>query len=318
MSTLLLGEFGRGDLAGEAALLHAAGDPANRGPGSSPLLVATDDPEGTLRLLPGAVPVPPNTPTPESARRAALCGPQADIGRAADLVRRLGVLAEARGLRIGLSNLSFHPWGPLYRPEPTLRAVLERLDWAGARDHRTLGAMVEWRPSWWPSLDAYPEAVILPELPEQLPPGPRLGLAIRDGAKPREAHAAHAAAIEALCAPYDGWTVVPLPVVRNEGVDDLRAIRDFAARFLPNSPVADTVPESPAEWRRAATPQRLKGWVASCDAAIAGRELVIAFAAAAGVPCLALAPHADDEAGRAAGTLANRLAPGSRYRVLPS
>ena len=99
---------------------------------------------------------------------------------------------------------------------------------------------------------------------------------------------------------------------------DLRAISDCAARFLPRSPVVEIGPEDAASWRREMTPARFKGWVAACDQVIGGRELPVAFAASAGIPCLALAPHADHEVGRAAGTLANRLAPGSRYRVLPS
>ena len=311
--TLFLGEFGRGDLAGEAALQHAA---APLGPAA---IVATDDPEATARILPFATLLPPNTPTPTEARRALLTGPMSDHNRAVDLILRLGLLRQ-RGLRIGLRSLSLFPWGPLYRPSPEVRAVLEVLDEASARDHRTLGSMVEWRCPWWAGLEAFPEGDLVPELPPGLPAGPRLGLSVSDSQKTREVFAKHEALVAECLAPYDGWTVIPLPVVRQGegGSDDLRAIRDCAARFLPRSSLVETGPEDTASWRREMTPARLKGWVAACDQVIGGRDLPIAFAASAGIPCLALAPHADHEVGRAAGTLANRLAPGSRYRVLPS
>lgn len=315
--TLFLGEFGRGDLSGEAALQQAAA-PLGRA-----AIVATDDPEATARILPHATLLPPNTPTPPEARRALLTGPMSDHNRAVDLILRLGLLRQ-RGLRIGLRSLSLFPWGPLYRPAPEVRAVLEVLDEASARDHRTLGSMVEWRCPWWAGLEAFPEGDLLPELPPPLPSGlpagPRLGLSVSDSQKTREVFAKHEALVAEYLAPYDGWTVVPLPVVRQGegGSDDLRAIRDCAARFLPRSPVVETGPEDVASWRREMTPARLKGWIASCGQVIGGRDLPVAFAAGAGIPCLALAPHADHEAGRAAGTLANRLAPGSRYRVLPS
>ncbi|UPG73094.1 hypothetical protein MVG78_02625 [Roseomonas gilardii subsp. gilardii] len=314
--TLFLGEFGRGDLAGEA--LQQAAAPLGRA-----AIVATDDPEATARILPHATLLPPNTPTPPEARRALLTGPMSDHNRAVDLILRLGLLRQ-RGLRIGLRSLSLFPWGPLYRPAPEVRAVLEVLDEASARDHRTLGSMVEWRCPWWAGLEAFPEGDLLPELPPplpaDLPAGPRLGLSVSDSQKTREVFAKHEALVAEYLAPYDGWTVIPLPVVRQGegGSDDLRAIRDCAARFLPRSPVLETGPEDVASWRREMTPARLKGWIASCGQVIGGRDLPVAFAASAGIPCLALAPHADHEAGRAAGSLANRLAPGSRYRVLPS
>ena len=312
MSTLFLGDFGRGDLAAEAALLHALPDL----PG--PHVVATEDAETTLRLAPGVTPLLPGQPTPGEVRRAVLLGPQANVNRAYNQIRRLGALRE-RGLATELRNISFHPWGPLYRPDEPAMAALLGLERASARDHRTLGSMVEWRCPWWPAFDAFPEAADTPELPAVLPPGPRLGLSIRDGERPREAFARCAEQVAALCAPYRGWTVVPLPMSRTDEAEDLRATLNFAAEFLPGSPVAaEAAPGDHGEWRRALTPARLKGWVASCDAVVAGRDLIVAYAASAGVPCLALACRADDEAGRAAGTLANTLAPGSRYVALPS
>ncbi|MFC0407478.1 hypothetical protein [Roseomonas elaeocarpi] len=309
MSTLLIGDFGVGDMAAEAALLHALPDL----PG--PHIVSTEDPAATLRIAPGVIPLPPNHPTPAEARRAVLLGPQLDVIQAFPRIGRLGALAD-RGMAIEMRNISFHPWGPFYRPDPEARAVLRRLERVSARDHRTLGSMVEWRCPWWPHLDAFPEAAILPHLPDALPAGPRLGLAIHDDPNLRDAFAARAEVVAELCAPYAGWTVVPLPVVRTNEVDDLRGIHDFAGHFLPASPLATVAPDDPQAWRNSATPEALKGWVASCDAVIAGRDIVVAFAAAAGVPCLALSGHSDDEPGRAAATLANNLMPGSRYVVL--
>ncbi|UFN48146.1 hypothetical protein LPC08_19330 [Roseomonas sp. OT10] len=312
MTTLILGGFGCGDLAAEAALSACVTLPG-------PRWVETADAAAARRVLPGCRPLPPGGPLPEGVRLAVLTGPlHPPAERTAALIGRLGELA-ARGAAIRLHAVSFQAWGPLHRPAPALRAVLERLESVSARDHRTLDSLLEWRCPWMPTLDPFPGAWSVPELPADRPAGKLLGLAIRDGGPVRQAAEVHGARIAALVERYAGWTVLPLPVVRREGEpDDLRAARDFAARFLPDSPVLDPWPEHPDAWRAEATPARLAGWLGACDAVVAGRDLAIALAASRGVPCLALAPHAEDEAGRAAGTLADRLVPGSRYVVLPA
>jgi len=200
------------------------------------------------------------------------------------------------------------------RAAPAGAAVLDRAARIELRDHRSANVLTLWRVKAPMLIVPYPERHVAPDpiLGMLLPPGPVLGLAIRDGGDMRASWQPRLPALKRLLARTMGWPVLPLPIQGPaQPGDDLAGSTAFATAVY-GKPTFLMPRLSDLEWwRREVTPARMKGLVARCALVVTNRDLIAAYAVASGVPVQGIALSADRRIVSCLATLANELPAGS-------
>jgi hypothetical protein len=197
---------------------------------------------------------------------------------------------------------------------PDSAAVLDRASPIVLRDHRSANVLTLWRVRAPFRIEPYPERHVAadPMLAALLPPGPLLGLAIRDGGDMRASWQPRLPAIRRLLAQASGWPVLPLPIQGpGQPGDDLAGSASFAQAVFDAPRMLMPRLADPSWWLREVTPARMKGLVTRCALVVTNRDLIAAYAVASGVPVQGIALGADRRIVSCLATLANELPPGS-------
>jgi hypothetical protein len=299
--TLLLAEHPFRDLVSRALLADFA--PA---PGAPAVLVA-----GPAAALP-----PGFEALPEGADPRALGVTQVILGGVfLERPRLEAMLALAARAGAPLSLRNFGVEGDAaQRAAPAGAAVLDRATRIALRDHRSANVLTLWRLRVPFAIEPYPERHIAPDpiLGALLPPGPVLGLAIRDGGDMKASWQPRLPAIKRLLAQAIGWPVLPLPIQGpGQPGDDMAGSLAFAKAVFDAPRVLMPRLTDLAWWQKEVTPARMKGLVARCALVVTNRDLIAAYAVAAGVPVQGIALGADRRIVSCLATLANDLPPGS-------
>jgi hypothetical protein len=303
VTTLLLTESPFRDLISRALIAEAVGAVAHDGP----MLVAT-----RAAVVPaGFRAVPPGAP-PAGVTQVLLTG--AFLDRAA-LEEALATAAAAMAAGAGLLVHNLALEGKAAQIEaPSGIGIFARAAGITTRDHRTANILTLWRVPAAFTILGYPERTIAPDatLAARLPPDKILGIAIRGGEEMRRSWQPRLAALGTLLEPARGWPVLPLPVrPPGAGDDDLTATHAILAAALPGATLLLPELGERAAWQKLLTPARLKALVARCALVVTNRDLVAAYAVAAGVPVTGVALGADRRIVSCLATLANELPAGS-------
>ena len=299
--TLLLAEDPFGDLVSHALLAELGA-----APNAPPLLVA-----GASAPLPHGFEALPEAEDPRALdiRHIILGGVFLDRARLeAMLALALRIDAKLTLYRFGVEGAAAQ------RPAPAGAAVLERATAITLRDHRSANVLTYWRVHARFAIEPFPERHVAPDpaLANLLPPGPVLGLALRDGGDMRASWQPRLPAIRRLLAGAIGWPVLPLPI-RGPGQsgDDLAGSTAFAQAVFTTPRFLMPRLGDFAWWRREVTPARMKGLVARCTLVVTNRDLVAAYAVASGVKVQGISLGADRRIVSCLATLANELPEGS-------
>ncbi|MGG5821327.1 hypothetical protein [Falsiroseomonas sp. HW251] len=303
MRTLLVTEAPFRDLTYRACTLQARESVPHEGP----MLLATP----AERVPPGFAPMPPDT-VPDGVEQVVLAGPFLVRHR---LERALATAAEAvaAGARLLVHNLGLEDGAARIEP-PAGVSVMDGAEPLLLRDHRTANVLTLWRVAAPMRILGYPERHVAPDpfLARGLPDGPVLGIAFRGGEEMRKSWQPRLPAITRLLARARGWHALPLPTrLPGTGDEDGPATRAILSAALPGAAPLLPELEDPEAWRRLLGPARLKALVARCALVVTNRDLVAAYAVAAGVPVIGVALGADRRIVSCLATLANELPPGS-------
>ncbi len=316
MTTLFIGDFGHGLMPAEAALQEAVQAFADPDP-----IAASATPAFTARCVPGVACIATGADVPRPPRRVVLVGPVGYLRRVPPLVAAFGA-AVAAGAAPHVHNLTLPP-GLL--PEAYAQVAEALAEATGSiRDHITLLNLMQAGLPWFPRLATYPERGLRPDdsLAALLPDGPApVGLMLDGYPQMLTALDRHPEAFARLLAHHPDLPVLAIPIAAR-GLTDasmpnpIVALRQALLRFRGGqAPLLPALLDE-AWWLAHATPAGIAGLVRRCAGVLTTTDLGVAFAAGAGLPCQVIGITPDDPATRAAGTLAEALAPGSSFAVL--
>jgi len=306
--TLLLAEHPFRDLLSQALLTALRADLV-RGAEDAPLLVHPtigELPAGFEAVAPG---VDPRT---LGVTQVILAGVFLER-RALEAALSMAAKALTVGAKFTVRNFGVEGDAAL-RAAPEGGRVLDRAERIDLRDHQTANVLTQWRLLVPLEINPYPERHVAAEstLATLLPARPVLGLAIRSGAEMRASWQPRLPALKRLLARAAGWPILPLPVQGpGDPGDDMAGTKAFAEAVFDATTLLMPRLSDHAWWRRELTAPRLKGLVARCALLVTNRDLVAAYAVAAGVPVIGIALGTDRRIISCLAALANELPEGS-------
>lgn len=313
MRTLFLGATG-GDLASEAAVAEAL----SAFPSSTPVLLGLR-PSRLSRAFPGLRAV---LGLEELGRqdfaRAVLVGPQRNEASWLAALALLGSLAAA-GTEVHVHNLGLSEFPAMLDPPAEGRAVLARAGRFSVRDHATQDFVLSWQIGRIPPLAAFPEAGLSPDpaLSAEVRGGPLFGLSLGAWRDPHALRQGAVARVAGLAARLAGHALLPLPT-EPEAVRDADTLAGLLAVLgAPPMPLALPLATDRAGWMERITAARLAALVGMCDVVLTETDVVAAFAAGAGVPCIGLSGVQGNTVHRCLATLSGRFARGSACLMPP-